>query len=50
MKKLTIKVTEKRLSDELQQKGASSQGDNCSACGGGCSGCGNCGGGACNCG
>jgi len=46
MKELGIKVTEKRLSDELP-KGAGSKSGSCS-CGG--SGCGSCGGGACKCG
>ena len=48
MKELRIRVTERRLSDELP-KGAGSQSSGCScSCSGG--GCGSCGGGACKCG
>lgn len=47
MKKLRIRVTERRLSDELLKRVGSSSGCSCSCSGGGC---GSCGGGACKCG
>lgn len=47
MNKLQIKVTERRLSDELPRGVGSKSSGSCS-CGG--SGCGSCGGGACKCG
>jgi len=49
MKDLKIKVTEKRLGDELPMRAGNCGGGGCScSCGGG--GCGDCGGGACKCG
>jgi len=48
MKDLKIKVTEKRLGDEIQMKAGNGSGDCSCSCSGG--GCGDCGGGACQCG